>query len=151
MCKRSSFGMVFNIWLAVLVGVVLTIFSLAMQNQLSIGTLIPGIINGSAICFFYESIVDLPKFGNFFVAKFGLKMESKPAYFVRIFFIALLLVFEMTLTLMFCNVFFTAGPMAFLMGWLQSFIPTFIVAYVTVLITFPICFAATKAMCTKEG
>lgn len=158
MCKRSSFPVVFNFWLALVVGAVMTVFSLWYQSttqqnpaMFTVGTVIPGIINGTAICFFYESVIDLPGFGNFFVAKFGMKMDGKGAYFVRILFITILLVLLMTITVMFCNVFFVAGPVGFFMGWITSVVPIFIVAYITVLITFPICMAITKAMCTKEG
>ena len=91
MFKKTSFPVVFNFWLALVIGIIMTIVSKALADQLSAQSIIVGSFTGFFVCMAWETLIDLPGFGNFFVKTFGMKMDSTPAYFVRIFFISLLL------------------------------------------------------------
>src|SRR5699024_10646144 len=86
-----------------------TIFNLAVNNNLNVPALVVGMVYGFCLNLTLETLIDLPAFGNFFVKAFHLKMESIGAYFVRIFFIVLLLVLLMSSILMFCEVGFLLG------------------------------------------
>ena len=92
MCKKKDFPVVMNVFLAFFITLAVTIFNLLVNNNLNVPALVVSMIYGFCLNMTLETIIDLPAFGNFFVKKFGLKMESLPAYFVRIFFIVLLLV-----------------------------------------------------------
>ena len=90
MFKKTSFPVVFNFWLALVIGIIMTVVSKALADQLTAENIIVGSFAGFFVCMAWETLIDLPGFGNFFVQKLGLKMDSAPAYFVRIFFISLL-------------------------------------------------------------
>ena len=108
MFKKTSFPVVFNFWLALVIGIIMTIVSKALAGQLSAESIIVGSFTGFFVCMAWETLIDLPGFGNFFVGKFGMKMDSTPAYFVRIFFISFLLVLLMSFSMMFIELSFVA-------------------------------------------
>lgn len=148
MFKKTSFPVVFNFWLALVIGIIMTITSKLLAQQLSFESVVVGSFSGFFVCMAWEFMIDLPGFGNFFVKKFNLDMGGTPAYFVRIFFIALLLVIIMS----FCMMFIEMGFMLFNMlnVWAMSIVPMFVVAYVSVLILFKPLLALTGMMCTKD-
>ena len=153
MFKKTSFPVVFNFWLALIIGIIMTIVSklLANMNQpgaLSLESVIVGSFSGFFVCMAWEFMIDLPGFGNFFVKKFGLKMDSTAAYFVRIFFIALLLVLIMSFCMMFIEMGF--GLFFMLNVWAMSILPMLAAAYISVLILFNPLLALTGMMCTKD-
>ena len=150
MCKKSSFPVVFNVFLAFLITLVVTIFNLAVNKNLTGESLLIGMIHGFCLNLTLETLIDLPAFGNFFVKKFHLKMDSPAAYFVRIFFIVLLLVIFMSFFLMFCEIGFAMGA-AFFGFWASKLPAIFVVAYVTALVFFIPSMKAAKALCTREG
>lgn len=150
MCKKSSFPVVFNVFLAFFVTLAATIFTLVMQDNLTPVNLLVNMITGFCVNLTLETLIDLPAFGNFFVKLFHLKMEGLAAYFVRIFFIVVLMVLLMSLILMFCEMFPVMG-WAFLAIWSKSVIGIFVVAYITALIVFGPSMKATQALCVKEG
>ncbi len=149
MCKKSSFPVVFNVFLAFFITLVVTIFVQAAGGTLSAETLVVGMIQGFCLNFTLETLIDLPAFGNFFVQRFHLKIEGLAAYFVRIFFIVVLLVLLMSFFLMFCEIGFTLGA-AFFGVWLSKVPAIFLVAYITALVAFVPCMKATQALCTKD-
>lgn len=153
MFKKTSFPVVFNFWLALIIGIIMTIVSklLASMNQpgaLSLESVIVGSFSGFFVCMAWEFMIDLPGFGNFFVKKFGLKMDGTAAYFVRIFFIALLLVLIMSFCMMFIEMGF--GLFFMLNVWAMSILPMLAAAYISVLILFNPLLALTGMMCTKD-
>ena len=148
MFKKTSFPVVFNFWLALIIGIIMTIVSKLLSNQLSLESVIVGSFSGFFVCLAWEFLIDLPGFGNFFVKKFGLKMDSLPAYFVRIFFIALLLVIIMSFCMMFIELGF--GLFGMLNIWAMSILPMLAAAYISVLILFNPLLALTGMMCTKD-
>lgn len=148
MFKKTSFPVVFNFWLALVIGIIMTITSKLLSQQLSFESVVVGSFSGFFVCMAWEFMIDLPGFGNFFVKKFNLKMDSTPAYFVRIFFIALLLVIIMSFCMMFIEMGF--GLFANLNLWAMAILPMLVVAYVSVLILFKPLLALTGMMCTKD-
>lgn len=96
----------------------------------------------------WETLIDLPGFGNFFVKTFGMKMDSTPAYFVRIFFISLLLVLLMSFSMMFIEMGFALFGM--LNIWAMSLLPMLAAAFVSVSIFFKPLLAVTGMMCSKD-
>lgn len=149
MCKKKDFPVVMNVFLAFFITLAMTIFNLAVNNNLSIPTLVVNMIYGFCLNLTLETLIDLPAFGNFFVKAFRLKMESIGAYFVRIFFIVLLLVLLMSFFLMFCEVGFLLGA-GFFGFWITKVPVLFLVAYVTALIFFPLCIKGAQALCTRD-
>ena len=148
MFKKTSFPVVFNFWLALIIGIIMTIVSKLLSNQLSVESVVVGSFSGFFVCLAWEFLIDLPGFGNFFVKKFGLKMDSTAAYFVRIFFIALLLVLIMSFCMMFIELGFALFGM--LNIWAMSILPMLAAAYISVLILFNPLLALTGMMCTKD-
>ena len=156
MFKKTSFPVVFNFWLALIIGIIMTIVSklLASLNNpeaaLTLESVVVGSFSGFFVCMAWEFMIDLPGFGNFFVKKFGLKMDGKAAYFVRIFFIALLLVLIMSFCMMFIEFQFDFFTPAVLKNWGMGIAPMLAAAYVSVLILFNPLLALTGMMCSKD-
>ena len=148
MFKKTDFPVVFNFWLALVVGVIMTIVSKLLSNQFTAESVVVGAFTGFFVCMAWETLIDLPGFGNFFVKKFSLDMGGTPAYFVRILFITILLVLLMSFSLMFIEMGF--GLFAMLNIWAMSVGPLFIAAYITVLVFFKPLLALTGMMCTKD-
>lgn len=148
MFKKTSFPVVFNFWLALVIGIIMTIVSKLLSNQFSFENVVVGSFAGFFVCMAWETLIDLPGFGNFFVQKFGLKMDSTPAYFVRILFIAILLVLLMSFSMMFIEMGFMLFGM--LNIWAMSLLPMLAAAYISVLILFKPLLALTGMMCTKD-
>lgn len=148
MFKKTSFPVVFNFWLALIIGIIMTIVSKLLSNQLSVESVVVGSFSGFFVCLAWEFLIDLPGFGNFFVKKFGLKMDGTAAYFVRIFFIALLLVLIMSFCMMFIELGFALFGM--LNIWAMSILPMLAAAYISVLILFNPLLALTGMMCSKD-
>ena len=140
MFKKTSFPVVFNFWLALVIGIIMTIVSKALAGQLSAESIIVGSFTGFFVCMAWETLIDLPGFGNFFLGKFGMKMDSTPAYFVRIFFISFLLVLLMSFSMMF----------NMLDKWAMSLLPMLAAAFVSVSIFFKPLLAVTGMMCSKD-
>ena len=150
MFKKSSFPVVFNVFLAFFITLIVTIFNLAVNQNLTAESLIIGMIHGFCLNFTLETLIDLPGFGNFFVKLFHLDMDSLPAYFVRIFFIVVILVLLMSFFLMFCEIGFAMGA-AFFGFWITKVPAIFVVAYITALIFFVPSLKGAQALCSKEG
>ena len=148
MFKKTSFPVVFNFWLALVIGIIMTIVSKALAGQLSAESIIVGAFTGFFVCMAWETLIDLPGFGNFFVGKFGMKMDSTPAYFVRIFFISLLLVLLMSFSMMVIELGFMLFNM--LDKWAMSLLPMLAAAFVSVSIFFKPLLAVTGMMCSKD-
>lgn len=149
MCKKKDFPVVMNVFLAFFITLAVTIFNLAANNNLNVPALVVGMVYGFCLNLTLETLIDLPAFGNFFVKAFHLKMESIGAYFVRIFFIVLLLVLLMSSILMFCEVGFLLGT-GFFGFWITKVPAIFLVAYITALIFFPLCIKGAQALCTRD-
>lgn len=150
MCKKSSFPVVFNVFLAFFITLAVSIFSLAAQGTLTGMTLLINMIYGFCLNLTLETLIDLPGFGNFFVKLFHLKMESIGAYFVRIFFIVALLVLLMSFILMYCEFGHTLG-VAYFAVWASKLPAIFLVAYITALIVMIPSTKASQALCVREG
>lgn len=148
MFKKTSFPVVFNFWLALIIGIIMTIVSKALAGQLTPEAVVVGSFSGFFVCMAWETLIDLPGFGNFFVKKFSLAMDGTPAYFVRILFIAILLVLLMSFSMMFIEMGFMLFGM--LNIWAMSLLPMLAAAYVSVLILFKPLLALTGMMCTKD-
>lgn len=148
MFKKTSFPVVFNFWLALVIGIIMTVVSKALADQLTAEDIIVGSFAGFFVCMAWETLIDLPGFGNFFVQKLGLKMDSAPAYFVRIFFISFLLVLLMSFSMMFIELKFALFGM--LNIWAMSLLPMLAAAFVSVSIFFKPLLAVTGMMCSKD-
>ena len=149
MCKKKDFPVVMNVFLAFFITLAVTIFNLAANQNLNFPALVVNMVYGFCLNLTLETLIDLPAFGNFFVKAFRLKMEGVGAYFVRIFFIALLLVLLMSSILMFCELGFVLGA-GFFGFWITKVPAIFLVAYITALIFFPVCIKSAQARCTRE-
>ena len=149
MFKKSSFGVVFNVFLAFFITLVLTIFVKATGGNLTAESLVIGMIEGFCLNLTLETLIDLPGLGSKFVALLHMKQESKAAYFVRIFAIVVVIVLLMSFFLMFCEIGFAMG-VGFLGFWITKVPAIFVVAYITAIIVFVPCLKATQALCTKE-
>ena len=148
MCKKSSFPVVFNVFLAFFITLTVTIFTLSAQGTLNGLTLLVNMIYGFCVNLALETLIDLPAFGNMFVKAFHLKMESIGAYFVRIFFIVALLVILMSFLLMYCEFGYQMGA-AFFGTWAVKLPAIFLVAYITALIVMIPSTKAAQALCVK--
>ena len=148
MFKKTSFPVVFNFWLALVIGILMTIVSKLLASNLTLESVVVGSFSGFFVCMAWETLIDLPGFGNFFVKKFGLKMDGKAAYFVRILFITILLVLLMSFSMMFIEMGF--GLFFNLNLWAMSLLPIFAAAYISVLVFFNPLLALTGMMCTKD-
>ena len=85
MCKKSKFPLVFNIFLAFFITLVVTIFVKAGEGALTPESFIIGMIQGFCLNMTLETIIDLPAMGNKFVRALGVKkMEGPAAYFLRL-------------------------------------------------------------------
>lgn len=151
MCKKSSFPVIFNVFLAFFITLTVTIFMLAVQNTLTPLNLLVNMIYGFCLNMVLETLIDLPGFGNLFLKLFNLKFESVLGYFVRTFFIVALLVILMSVILMFCEFGYMLPPAVFLATWITKVPAIFLVAYITALIVIAPCMKVTASMCTKEG
>ena len=60
MCKKSKFPLVFNIFLAFFITLVVTLFVQAGQGTLSVPTFVVGMIQGFCLNLTLETIIDLP-------------------------------------------------------------------------------------------
>ena len=78
MCKKSKFPLVFNIFLAFFITLVVTIFVKAGEGALTPESFIIGMIQGFCLNMTLETIIDLPAMGNKFVRALGVKkMEDR--------------------------------------------------------------------------
>ena len=87
MCKKSKFPLVFNIFLAFFITLVVTIFVKAGEGALTPESFIIGMIQGFCLNMTLETIIDLPAMGNKFVRAlgagfFGFWITKVPAIFV---------------------------------------------------------------------
>lgn len=151
MCKKSSFPLVFNVFLAFFLSVVLTLFIKASSDALTAESYIIGLIQSFCVNLSLEMLIDLPALGNKFVRAVGIKnMEGPAAYFVRILAIVFVMMLLMSFILMFCEIGFSIGA-AFFMVWITKVPAIFLVAYVTALVCFMPSMKMTRALCVKEG
>lgn len=105
MCKKSKFPLVFNIFLAFFITLVVTIFVKAGEGALTPESFIIGMIQGFCLNMTLETIIDLPAMGNKFVRALGVKkMEGPAAYFLRLLAIVFVIVLLMSFLLMFCEI-----------------------------------------------
>ena len=110
MCKKSKFPLVFNIFLAFFITLVVTLFVQAGQGTLSVPTFVVGMIQGFCLNLTLETIIDLPAMGNRFVKAVGIKNPGgAAAYFVRTLAIVFVIVILMSFILMFCEAGFALG------------------------------------------
>lgn len=79
MCKKSKFPLVFNIFLAFFITLVVTIFVKAGEGALTPESFIIGMIQGFCLNMTLETIIDLPAMGAGF---FGFWITKVPAIFV---------------------------------------------------------------------
>ena len=149
MCKKKDFPVVFNVFLAFFITLTVTIFNLAVNQNLNVPALVTSMIYGFCLNMTLETLIDLPAFGNFFVKRLGLKMEGLAAYCVRIFFIVILLVLLMSFILMFCELGFVLGA-GFFAFWITKVPAIFLVAYITALIVLAPSMKAAQALCTRD-
>ena len=90
MCKKSKFPLVFNIFLAFFITLVVTIFVKAGEGALTPESFIIGMIQGFCLNMTLETIIDLPAMGNKFgeigfamgAGFFGFWITKVPAIFV---------------------------------------------------------------------
>ena len=151
MCKKSKFPLVFNIFLAFFITLVVTLFVQAGQGTLSVPTFVVGMIQGFSLNLTLETIIDLPAMGNRFVKAVGIKNPGgAAAYFVRTLAIVFVIVILMSFILMFCEAGFALGG-AFFGFWITKVPGIFVVAYITALIAIAPSMKATGAICSKEG
>ena len=78
MCKKSKFPLVFNIFLAFFITLVVTIFVKAGEGALTPESFIIGMIQGFCLNMTLETIIDLPAMGNKFVRALGVKKMEGP-------------------------------------------------------------------------
>ena len=134
MCKKSKFPLVFNIFLAFFITLVVTIFVKAGEGALTPESFIIGMIQGFCLNMTLETIIDLPAMGNKFVRALGVKkMEGPAAYFL----------------LMFCEIGFAMGA-GFFGFWITKVPAIFVVAYITAAIVFIPSMKATAVICSRE-
>lgn len=151
MCKKSNFPLVFNIFLAFFITLVVTLFVQAGQGTLSVPTFVVGMIQGFCLNLTLETIIDLPAMGNRFVKAVGIKNPGgAAAYFVRTLAIVFVIVILMSFILMFCEAGFALGG-AFFGFWITKVPAIFVVAYITALIAIAPSMKASMAICSREG
>ena len=151
MCKKSKFPLVFNIFLAFFITLVVPLFVQAGQGTLSVPTFVVGMIQGFCLNLTLETIIDLPAMGNKFARAVGIKnLGGAAAYFVRTLAIVFVIVILMSFILMFCEAGFALGG-AFFGFWITKVPGIFVVAYITALIAIAPSRKATGAICSKEG
>ena len=143
MCKKSKFPLVFNIFLAFFITLVVTIFVKAGEGALTPESFIIGMIQGFCLNMTLETIIDLPAMGNKFVRALGVKkMEGPAAYFLRLLAIVFVIVLLMSFLLMFCEIGFGF--------WITKVPAIFVVAYITAAIVFIPSMKATAVICSRE-
>ena len=151
MCKKSKFPLVFNIFLAFFITLVVTLFVQAGQGTLSVPTIVVGMIQGISRHLPQETIIELPPHGNTVVNAAGIKNPGgAAAYFVRTLAIVFVIVILMSFILMFCEAGFALGG-AFFGFWTTKVPAIFVVAYVTALIAIAPSMKASMAICSREG
>ena len=120
MCKKSKFPLVFNIFLAFFITLVVTIFVKAGEGALTPESFIIGMIQGFCLNMTLETIIDLPAMGNKFVRALGVKkMEGPAAYFLRLLAIVFVIVLLISFLLMFCEIGFAMGATSNAMANMQ--------------------------------
>ena len=140
MCKKSKFPLVFNIFLAFFITLVVTIFVKAGEGALTPESFIMTL----------ETIIDLPAMGNKFVRALGVKkMEGPAAYFLRLLAIVFVIVLLMSFLLMFCEIGFAMGA-GFFGFWITKVPAIFVVAYITAAIVFIPSMKAAAVICSRE-
>ena len=134
MCKKSKFPLVFNIFLAFFITLVVTIFVKAGEGALTPESFIIGMIQGF----------------NKFVRALGVKkMEGPAAYFLRLLAIVFVIVLLMSFLLMFCEIGFAMGA-GFFGFWITKVPAIFVVAYITAAIVFIPSMKATAVICSRD-
>ncbi len=78
MCKKSKFPLVFNIFLAFFITLVVTIFVKAGEGALTPESFIIGMIQGFCLNMTLETIIDLPAMGNKFVRALARRWKAPP-------------------------------------------------------------------------
>ena len=141
MCKKSKFPLVFNIFLAFFITLVVTIFVKAGEGALTPESFIIGMIQGFCLNMTLETIIDLPAMGNKFVRALGVKKMEGPIVFV--------IVLLMSFLLMFCEIGFAMGA-GFFGFWITKVPAIFVVAYITAAIVFIPSMKATAVICSRE-
>ena len=147
--KKEKFPLVFNIFLAFFITLVVTLFVQGVGGTLTLEHFIISMIQGFCINLTLEEIINLPGIGNRVCVAVGIKkMEGPAAYFVRIFVIVFIMVILMSLLLMFCEIGFAMGA-GFFGFWITKVPAIFLVAYVTALVTVGPSMAITGKICNK--
>ncbi len=150
MCKKSKFPLVFNIFLAFFITLVVTIFVKAGEGALTPESFIIGMIQGFCLNMTLETIIDLPAMGNKFVRALGVKkMEGPAAYFLRLLAIVFVIVLLISFLLMFCEIGFAMGA-GFFGFWITKVPAIFVVAYIPAAIVFIPSMKATAVICSRE-
>ena len=159
MFRKDQFGIVFNTIFALVFAIVLPIYidstnMLRMTGSIQMIPLLQTIskdfIIGFAISFTIGTYIDLKAMGDAFARLLGLKNEkSLPFHLVRLLCIVFVMVFIMSLSMMFISAGYTMPAGAFFMAYLMSFPLTFVVAYIVAFITFGFGLPLTMALCTK--
>ena len=145
MCKKSKFPLVFNIFLAFFITLVVTIFVKAGEGALTPESFIIGMIQGFCLNMTLETIM-----GNKFVRALGVKkMEGPAAYFLRLLAIVFVIVLLMSFLLMFCEIGFAMGA-GFFGFWITKVPAIFVVAYIPAAIVFIPSMKATAVICSRE-
>ena len=132
MCKKSKFPLVFNIFLAFFITLVVTIFVKAGEGALTPESFIIGMIQGFCLNMTLETIIDLPA-----------------AYFLRLLAIVFVIVLLMSFLLMFCEIGFAMGA-GFFGFWITKVPAIFVVAYITAAIVFIPSMKAAAVICSRE-
>ena len=147
MCKKSKFPLVFNIFLAFFITLVVTIFVKAGEGALTPESFIIGMIQGFCL---NKTLTDLPAMSNKFVRALGVKkIEGPAAYFLRLLAIVFVIVLLISFLLMFCEIGFAMGA-GFFGFWITKVPAIFVVAYITAAIVFIPSMKAAAVICSRE-
>ena len=132
MCKKSKFPLVFNIFLAFFITLVVTIFVKAGEGALTPGELYHRYDSGFCLNMTPGDHHRLsPAMGNKFVRALGARRWKAPAaYFLRLLAIVFVIVLLMSFLLMFCEIGFAMGA-GFFGFWITKVPAIFVVAYIT--------------------
>lgn len=151
MFGKDKFLLVFNTNFALFFSIVLTLFVKGMAGALTVETFVIGFMQGFAVSFALEFIVDLPGLGAGFLKLLHIKKGPQSAAGRAVFIIPIVAVMVVLMSgiLMFWEIGFAMG-LGFFGFFLSKLLPIFVVAYVTAFIFFPISMGITHALCTKE-
>ena len=159
MFRKDQFGIVFNTIFALVFAIVLPIYidstnMLRMTGSIQMIPLLQTIskdfVIGFGISFTIGTFIDLKAMGDAFARLVGLKNERGLGFhLVRLLCIVFVMVFIMSLAMMFVSAGYTMPAGAFFMAFFMNFPMTYVVAYVLAFITFGFGLPLTMALCTK--